>query len=158
MLLDARQTKALESEKRMPKENLMSIRDASLKTGVAEETILKQLKDGAIRGEKKSYFLWDEWFVSSKELDKIGKKENTLVAVLEKPTESKAVDKVVSSVNATLEAIHSAVSGGTTDDPATVVANNVAISRELANEIDRAFVDNALSEEFNTIAFWHYMW
>lgn len=135
----------------MPKDKLMSIRDAALKTGVAEESILKQVKNGAIRGEKKSYFLWDEWFVSTKELDKIRKngKSTTAVAEKEAPVE---VDKIVSSATATLEAIHSAVSGGGTDTPATVAANHVAITRELAEEIDRAFDDNALTKEFTTLA------
>jgi hypothetical protein len=150
MLLDARQTQALESEKRMPKEKLMSIRDASLKTGVAEETILKQVKHGAIRGEKKSYFLWDEWFVSSREVDKIRKKENSSVAVAEKSTVVEPVDKIITT--ATLEAIHSAVSADAADDPAVVAANNLTISRELAAEIDRAFVDNALTEKFSALA------
>ncbi|HEY9760159.1 MAG TPA: hypothetical protein V6C97_33695 [Oculatellaceae cyanobacterium] len=135
----------------MPKDKLMSIRDASLKTGVTEEAILKQVKNGAVRGEKKSYFLWDEWFVSTKELDKIRKSANTATAVAEKEAPAE-VDKIVSSATATLEAIHSAVGGGGTDDPATVAANNVSISRELAEEIDRAFVDNSLTDEFSAIA------
>ncbi len=54
----------------MPKEHLITIKDAATKSGITEESIRTYIRSGKLRGQKKNYFLWDEWFVSSRELER----------------------------------------------------------------------------------------
>jgi hypothetical protein len=55
----------------MQKQQLISIKDAAISTGISEETIRKYIRSGKITGEKKNYIFWDEWFVSHGDLARI---------------------------------------------------------------------------------------
>lgn len=55
----------------MQKQQLISIKDAAISTGISEETIRQHIRSGKITGEKRNYIFWDEWFVSQKDLNKV---------------------------------------------------------------------------------------
>jgi sirohydrochlorin ferrochelatase len=55
----------------MPKDKLVAIKDAAHAAGVDEETLRQELEKGLLKGEKKNNWFWDEWYVSSSEMDQL---------------------------------------------------------------------------------------
>jgi hypothetical protein len=55
----------------MPKDKLVAIKDAAHAAGVDEETLRQELEKGLLKGEKKNNWFWDEWYVSSAEMDQL---------------------------------------------------------------------------------------
>jgi hypothetical protein len=55
----------------MPKDKLVAIKDAAHAAGVDEETLRQELEKGLLKGEKKNNWFWDEWYVSSGEMDQL---------------------------------------------------------------------------------------
>ena len=128
----------------MPKEKLISVREASFKSGIAEETILKQLKLGRIRGEKKNYLLWDEWFVTLKEVSKLKNTQSASQTIVPSVKQEGESTQEGGTTTATL------VAETVSEDElqAAIVNHNVEVAQELAEEIDRAFGPNTFAEAF----------
>jgi hypothetical protein len=55
----------------MSKQEMLSLRDAANQAGLSESAIKKQIRNGHIKGEKRNYLLWDEWYVSADDIDRL---------------------------------------------------------------------------------------
>ncbi len=55
----------------MPKDKLVAIKDAAQAAGVDEETLRRELEQGLLKGEKKSNWFWDDWYVSGSEMERL---------------------------------------------------------------------------------------
>jgi hypothetical protein len=112
----------------MAKQHLISLRDASSRTGLAEEVIQKQIASGAIGGEKKSFFLWDEWFVQRSDLEKMKQLANK---------------KQLENDFYSLEERENAENEKNTKNN-----SKISVPKHVAEEIERAFTPNTLPSNF----------
>jgi chromosome segregation ATPase len=52
-------------------DQFVSLRELSLKEGLAEESIRRHLETGNIKGEKRNNWFRDEWFIATDEVDRV---------------------------------------------------------------------------------------